>query len=130
MAKREGGSNPMGWLLIGALAGAAATVALYLFFTRPGSEPAPLNEAAPSLKMEPPALPVEPVQPAVPAAPPTLAPVAPTTAVPPPAARGPSQRSPQIDDDAAATGMTGPVNPAPAAPLPGDDSTPAGGAAN
>lgn len=104
MAKREGGSSPVFWLILGILAGVLATVAIYLFLTRSPDEADPI-EPAPSVQMETPALPAEPIAP--PATPPVVAPE-PTPTPPRPA---PSEPDEQVNEDAAATGMTGPATP-------------------
>ena len=105
MAKREGGSNPVAWLILGILAGVLATVAIYLFLTRTPDEAAPAD-TAPGVQMETPALPAEPVAPPV-AAPPVAAPAPEPTPVRP----TPRERDEQVNEDAAATGMTGPAVP-------------------
>ena len=99
---RRAGSGPIGWLLLGVLAGAAATVALYLFLTREPAAPALEVSSAPQVRMSAPPLPAEPA----------AAPALPSLPVPLPAARpAPPTRDAQIADDAAATGMTGPSAP-------------------
>lgn len=111
MAKRKGGS--LGWFVIGVLLGIVAVAAIYFYATRDQAVPAPegaepVLPSAPSAG--PPPIAGAPTGAAPPAAvPPT--PTAPTAAVPGGGYREPSDEERQIADDAAATGMTGPVNP-------------------
>ena len=111
MAKREGGSHGFLWFLVGVLAGMAATVGLYFFITR---SPAPIApEPDKTIRLQPPPLPADPAPPPPVALP---APVPSPEGAPPPAMRPAPQPKAEIYDDAAATGMTGPVRPAPSPP--------------
>jgi len=102
MARSGRGSNGFLWLTVGLLIGVAATVGLYFYLTRTPAET--VSPSAPTIKMQTPPLPADPEPP--PAAPPVVASPAPA----------PQPTDPQIADDAAATGMTGPATPPPEQP--------------
>lgn len=106
MATRKGGS--FGWFIIGILVGVIVIAGVYVYATRDRTEPA--VQPAEAVPPAPPSAVPPPLggspEPTPPAAATPAAPVAP--AVTP---REPTDEERQIADDAAATGMTGPVNP-------------------
>ncbi len=99
MAKTAGRSHALTWLIVGIVAGVLATIAIYLFMTRPPTPPAPVVPGE-SVRMETPPLPPEPAPPPV---------AAPEIAPPTPAPRASVEPDAQVNEDAAATGMTGPA---------------------
>lgn len=104
MAKQDRRSGGLGALLAGLLVGVLIVAVAYLFLNRDRQAPEAVNPpvaTAPADTPPPVAAPPAPPAPTAPARPPGAA----ATPAPPPLDDA------QIADDAAATGMTGPVNP-------------------
>jgi hypothetical protein len=107
MAKAERKSNPVGWIIVGALVGAIATMGVLMIASSMGSSrgyedgPTELRTTADD------AASVAAARPKVAAAAPKPAPAAPIATVPAPAAAQPAPTvDSQMADDAAAAGMT------------------------
>jgi hypothetical protein len=107
MARESGGGGALGWTLLGFLAGIAATLGVQTLMS--GSDRSSAAEEAVSsqvhiTKAAPPSAPVKPVKKKIETlAATSSAPSAPTV-----------QPSPEVEDDAAAAGMTSRVSTAPA----------------